>query len=286
MRKPFLDALAEEILLADGAMGTEIYSQGLAAYRCPWELNLSAPEQIRAIHQAYLAAGAKLIETNTFGANSISLSRHGLEKKMREINLRGAEIAHAASRGKAYAAGSVGPVGRKIASNSERYAVFFSQIEALRDGGVELIILETFSDLEEAEIACRAAREAARLPLVLQFSFHAMDSGAGPTPEKASKAAENWGVDVVGSNCNSGPEETLQCIKRMAGITSLKLSAMPSAGLPKVVEGRTCYPVSPGSMAEFARSLVQAGVSLIGGCCGTTPAMIQEMNQALRPFNS
>ena len=288
MRKPFLDALAEEILIADGAMGTEIYARDLPHGGCPPRLNLSAPAEVRSIHESYIEAGAKLIETNTFSANSISLVRYGLEKKMREINLRGAEIARAESRERAYVAGSVGPIGPSMAGSTDLYAAFASQIEALRDGGVELIILETFSDLEEAESACRAAREVAKLPLVMQFSFHSLrsDSGSGGlTPEEAAKAAESWGADVVGSNCNSGPEETLQCIKRMVGASSIRLSAMPSAGLPQSLEGRSCYPVSPATLAAFARDLAQAGVSLIGGCCGTTPAMIREMSRTLKPLN-
>ena len=283
MLKPFLDALAEEILLADGAMGTEIYARDLYHGACPSELNISAPVEVRAIHESYIEAGAGLIETNTFDANRISLARCGLEKKMREINLRGAEIAIAASRGRAYPAGSVGPIGRGKAGSSEVYAAFASQIEALKDGGVELIILETFSDLEEAEIACRAAREVARLPVVMQFSFHASNADPGPgiTPEGAAKAAERWGVDAVGSNCNSGPEETLQCVKRMARVSSLRLSAMPNAGLPRIADGRAVYPVPAQAMGTFAKRLVEMGASLIGGCCGTTPAMIRAMRRQI-----
>ena len=282
MLKPFLDALAQESILADGAMGTEIYARGLAHGGCPSELNLSAPAEARAIHEAYIEAGAKLIETNTFGANSFNLGRYGLEKKMREINLRGAEIARAASRERAYVAGSVGPIGRGTAGSSDLGAAFAPQIEALKDGGVELIILETFSDLEEADIACRAAREAAKLlPLVLQFPFHGLASGSGPTPEEAAKAAQRWCVDAVGSNCNSDPEETLQCVKRMASVSSIRLSAMPNAGLPRIADGRAVYPVSAEAMGMFASKLAQAGVSLIGGCCGTTPAMIREMKRQI-----
>lgn len=292
MKRPFLDALAEEILIADGAMGTEIQSRGIPNDQCYEELNLSAPELVRGIHESYLQAGAQAIETNTFGANAFRLAPYGLEKKVREINLRATEIAREASQGMAYVAGSVGPIGRETASedrisDSQLYDAFASQIAALRDGGVDLIILETFSDLDEAEVAYRAARAWTDLPVIVQFSFHflAQDGSGGPTPEEVIKTIGQWGADVVGTNCNGGPERTLECIERMARVSSMKLSAMPSAGLPEIVEGRTRYPASPETMATFTRRLVEAGVSLIGGCCGTTPAMIREMKRSLKPLN-
>lgn len=288
MQTPFLDALAEKILLSDGAMGTEIYSRGIPSHRCTSELNLSAPKLVREIHQSYLQAGAQIIETNTFGANALRLAPYGLEKKVREINLRGAEVAREASQGTAYVAGSVGPTGREMAqiNGSQVYDDFASQIDALRDGGVDLIILETFSDLKEAEIAYRAARAISNLPVVVQFSFHLLGSDglSGPTPEETMITIEQWGADVAGTNCNGGPEGTLQCIERMAKVSSMRLSAMPNAGLPEIVEGRTLYPASPEDMAKFARRMVQLGASLIGGCCGTTPAMIAEMRNSLQPL--
>ncbi len=283
MKNPFSEAVAERILLADGAMGTELYSRGIPLDRCYEELNLTCPQLVREIHQAYLEAGAEIIETNTFGANAIRLARYGLEKKAREINLRAAEIAREASQGEAYIAGSVGPAQRKIApspkiGDAQLYDAFACQVEALRDGGVELIVLETFSDLEEAGIAYRAARGVSNLPIIVQFPFH---SGGSLTPEETIKAAEEWGADATGSNC-SGPEETLECIQRMARVSSLRLSAMPSAGLPTISGGRATYPASLDDMACLARRLIELGVSLIGGCCGTTPAMIREMGRALR----
>jgi homocysteine S-methyltransferase len=283
MKKSFLDALGEKILLADGAMGTEIYARNLPHGGCLPRLNLSAPAEVRAIHESYIEAGALLIETNTFGANPISLARYGLEKEAREINLKGAAIARQVSQGRAYVAGSVGPVGRETASSSDIYAALALQIEALTDGRVDIVILETFSDLEESELGCRAARDVTELPLVLQFSFHALQSGTGPLPEEAAKRARDWGVDVVGANCGSGPEQTLETIQRMAKASSIRLSAMPSAGLPRIADGRAVYPVSAQAMAMFAKRLADAGASLIGGCCGTTPAMIRAMNQALQP---
>jgi len=280
MEKPFLAALAEGVLLADGAMGTEIYSRGIPMDRCYGELNLSAPELIGAIHASYIQAGAQVIETNTFGANPASLAAHGLEAKAREINLRGAEIARKASGGLAYVAGSVGPAACAGLSEPRRFAAYASQIEALRDGGVALLILETFSHLQEAGIAYRAARAVSRLPVVVQFSFHNPEL----TPGEATKAAGEWGADAVGTNCNS-PEETLEYMERATRVGSIRLSAMPCAGLPVINQGRAFYPTSPRDMAAWARRLVQAGISLIGGCCGTTPAMIKEMGSSLRPLN-
>lgn len=291
MKRPFLDALAEEVILCDGAMGTEIYSRGVPINHCVDELNLSAPKLVRQIHESYLQAGAQLIETNTFGANAFRLAPYGLKEKVREINLRGAKIAREASEGMAYVAGSVGPIGRETVPNSEisesqLYDAFATQIEALRDGGVELIILETFSNLEEAEIAHRAARATSNLPLIVQFSFHFFSEGRinrvkEPTPEETIKTIEKWGADVVGANCGTDPQGILECIERMAKVSSMRLSAMPSAGLPEIVEGRTLYPAPPDYLAIFARRLLQVGVSLIGGCCGTTPATIREIKSSL-----
>ncbi|MFQ5903988.1 MAG: homocysteine S-methyltransferase family protein [Candidatus Binatia bacterium] len=295
MQRPFLDALSEEVFLSDGAMGTEIYSRGIPINRCYEDLNLSAPKLVQEIHESYLQAGAQVIQTNTFGANAFRLAPYGLEEKVQEINLRGAKIARQASQGMSYVAGSVGPIGREMVptgeiSGSQVYDAFASQIEALRDGGTDLIIIETFSSLEEAEIAYRAARATSDLPVVVQFSFHLffgedrLNRFNGPTPEETIKTIEQWGADVVGANCGTDPRGILECIERMAKVSPMRLSAMPNAGLPEIVEGRILYPASPEYMATFARRLVQVGVSLIGGCCGTTPAMIRAMRNSLKPL--
>lgn len=291
MKISFLAALNDGVLLCDGAMGTEIYSRGIPLSRCYSELNLSQPELVRAIHESYLQAGAQLIETNTFGANAITLARYGLEKKVREINLSGARIAREASQRSAYIAGSVGPAAQERASGdglneAQLYDAFSTQIEALRDGGADLIILETFSDLQEAEVAYRAARSATDLPVVVQLSFHSLSAGHfRPTPEEAIRTGEQWGADVMGANCGDGPQGVLECMERMAKVSSKKLSAMPSAGLPSIKKGSAFYPILPGDMAVLARRLVQVRVSLIGGCCGTTPAMIRAMKRSLKPLN-
>lgn len=289
MEPSFLEAIQQRILLADGAIGTELYARGVFINRCYDEINLSDPKLIERIHLEYLKAGSEVIETNTFGANRLRLAAYGLEDRGAEINRRGAEIALGAAQGKAYVAGAVGPLGKPIKplgliDREEAARAFSEQISALAEGGVDLIILETFTNLDELEIAFRAARAACRLPVVAQMSFHYFGEGkfGGVTPAQAVRAMEEWGVDVAGSNCGNGPQGVLECVELMREASSVKLSAMPNAGLPEVVGGRTLYLATPEYMGEYARRLAQKGVSLIGGCCGTTPAQIKEMKSFLR----
>jgi len=283
MKQPFLEAIRERILLADGAMGTELYARGVFFNRC------FSPRLIAQIHQDYLKAGSDLIETNTFGANRLRLAAYGLEDKVAEINRRGVEIAREAAQGRAYVAGAVGPLGKSIKplgliDREEASRIFSEQIAVLVESGVDLLILETFSNLEELEVAFRAARALSNLPVVAQLSFHyyGEEKFAGVTPERAVRAMEDWGVDVAGTNCGNGPQGVLECIERMRSASTMKLSAMPNAGLPEVVGDRTLYLATPEYMGEYARRFAQNGVSLIGGCCGTTPAQIREMGSFLR----
>lgn len=289
MKPPFLEAIQERILLADGGIGTEIYARGVFFNRCYDEINLSDPRLIAEIHQDYLRAGADLIETNTFGANRLRLAAYGLEDKVADINRRGVEIALEAAQGRAYVAGAMGPLGKSLKplgliSKEDAGQAFEEQIEALIESGVDLLILETFSSLEELEIAFRAARALSDIPIVTQMSFHYFgeEKFSGVTPEQAVKAMESWGVDVGGTNCGNGPQGVLACVERMRAASSIKLSAMPNAGLPEMVGNRTLYLATPEYMGEYARRFAQQGISLIGGCCGTTPAQIKEMSSFLR----
>lgn len=287
--KPFLDTLINEGILADGAIGTEIYARGVFFNRCYDELNLSNPQLIKDIHNDYIKAGSGLIETNTFTSNRPALAAFGLESKVQDINRAGVKIAKEAAEGRAYIAGSVGPISwtKKDAGgmdSKEMRAVFCEQIEALSDGGVDAIILETFTHIEELHIAYQAAREVCKLPVVAQVSLKHLGEGEfeGLLPEYAAMAIDHWGADVIGVNCCDGPQGVFEAVKRMAEITDRPLSAMPNAGLPQMVQGRLLYLASPEYMAEYARRYAQAGVSLIGGCCGTTPAHVLEMKRFLK----
>lgn len=286
----FLSRLNSGAVLCDGAMGTLLYSKGIFINRCYDELNLSQPELIAGIHQDYAKAGADIVETNTFGANSFRLARHGLQDKVREINRCGAEIARQAVAGTAVlVAGSVGPIGARIEplgkiAREEVRASFAEQILALAEGGVDLLILETFGFVDELHQAVLAARDVApALPVVAQVTID--DDGNcldGSEPEHYGKRLQEFGADVIGCNCSVGPVAMLDALERVRCVTNLPLAAQPNAGMPRSVEGRNIYLCSPEYMASYARKFVAAGVALVGGCCGTTPEHIKSMKSALR----
>ncbi len=287
-------------VLCDGAMGTMLYERGVFIHRCYDELNLSQPDLIRAIHEEYLQAGAEIIETNTFGGNRFRLQRHGLQDKVHDVNVAGAKIARQAAdqiRDKqatqAYVAGAVGPIGVQIeplgkVSFEEARAAFAEQIQALAEGGVDLLVLETMTSLNEVHQAILAAREAApQLPILAMMTIDEEGNTLdGSSPEVAAQKLTEWGVDAVGCNCSAGPATILSAIERMRTATTLPLVAMPNAGMPRAVDGRNIYLCSPEYMASFARKFAQAGVQFVGGCCGTTPSHIRAMRSALRALDA
>jgi len=290
MATDLLSRLKQSPVLCDGAMGTLLYSKGIFINRCYDELNLSQPDLIRGLHHDYLQAGAEIIETNTFGANSVRLGRHSLADKVREINFSGARLAREAAKSfDVWVAGSVGPLGVRIeplgkTSFEEARTMFREQIAALLEGGADLIILETFGYLEEIHQALLAARDVnPKIPVVTQVTIdedgNCLD---GSTPEVFTPRLEEWGADVIGCNCSVGPVAMLEAVERMRDATSLPLAAQPNAGIPRSVEGRNIYLCSPEYMASYARKFVAAGVRLVGGCCGTTPDHIRVMKAALR----
>lgn len=295
MRHPFLERLERGPIVCDGAMGTMLYAKGVPFSRCFDELNLTQPALVQDVHRAYIAAGAEIIETNTFGANSYRLAAHGLESKVREINLRGAKAAREAREiagAPIFVAGSVGPIGRPLApigtvAPEEARAAFRQQIEGLLEGGVDLLVLETFSDVEEMRQAVLAAKEACDLPLVAQMSFNdEVETPGGTRPDDAATALEALGVDVVGANCCVGPAVTLTVLQRMRAATRCKLSVQPNAGYPSYAGGRFVYYASAVYFADYARQFAEAGASIIGSCCGTTPEHTAAMAAALRDMGT
>jgi methionine synthase / methylenetetrahydrofolate reductase(NADPH) len=290
MAADILARLKVSPILCDGAMGTLLYDKGIFINRSYDELNLSQPDLIRGIHHDYLQAGAEIIETNTFGANSFRLARHSLANKVREINLSGSRLAREAAKSfDVWVAGSVGPLGTRIeplgkTSFEEARAAFQEQITALAEGGVDLLILETFGYLEEIHQAILAARDVdPKMPIVAQVTIdedgNCLD---GSDPQTFAPKLAEWGADVIGCNCSVGPVAMLDAIERVRAVTSLPLSAQPNAGMPRSVEGRNIYLCSPEYMASYARKFVAAGVKIVGGCCGTTPDHIRVMKAALR----
>jgi methionine synthase / methylenetetrahydrofolate reductase(NADPH) len=279
------------IVVFDGAMGTMLYSKGVFINQCYDELNLRAPDLVRDIHKQYVAAGADVIETNSFGANRLKLTQHGLQEQTRELNVAAARLAREAAGDRALVAGAVGPLGVRLepygpTSKDEACAIFREQMEGLVAGGVDLFILETFGDLEEIEQAIRAARSVApEKPVVAQMTIGAdCLTPYGARPEDVVRVLEAWGADVIGLNCSVGPQTILDCIEKMAPQTRKKLSAQPNAGMPRDVGGRSMYMASPEYMATYARHLVQSGAKIIGGCCGTTPDHIHAMVEGIRPL--
>ena len=287
-------------MLCDGAMGTSLYARGIFINRCYDELNLSQPELVRNVHEEYLQAGAEIIETNTFGANALRLQRYGFADKVVEINRAGAEIARKAvnqradkQSGKAWVAGAIGPLGVHLeplgkTSLEEARAAYAEQIRGLAEGGVDMLLIETVSALNEAEQAILAARSVApELPVLVMVT---VDEDAicldGSSPETAAAKLTEWGADAIGCNCSVGPATVLTAIECMASATDLPLIAMPNAGMPRAVDGRNIYLCSPEYMASFARKLIKAGVQFVGGCCGTTPSHIRSMKSSLRAMGA
>src|SRR6266511_236328 len=285
----FLERLGRGPVLCDGAMGTLLYAKEVFINRCYDELNVSQPELVGAIHADYAKAGAEVLESNTFGANRYRLQRHGFEARVAEINRAGVKLARAAAGQGIFVAGSVGPLGARLEplgkiSRNEARAAFREQIEVLAEAGADLLMLETFGQLEELHQAILAARDAAPgLPIVAEVTIdedgNALD---GTDAETFGARLSDFGVNVVGCNCSVGPAAMLDTIERLRRVTSLPLAAQPNAGMPRNVEGRNLYLCSPEYMASYARKFVAAGVSLVGGCCGTTPEHIKAMKSALR----
>ncbi len=279
----FRDRLASRIIVADGAMATMLYSRGIFVNRCFDELNVSAPHLVRQVHSEYAAAGAEILESNTFGANRARLGAFGLADKLVAINEAGVRVAREAAEGRQFVAGAIGPLGVPIeplgpTSFAEARAMFREQAETLLAAGADLLMLETFGDLNELREAVTGAREAAGAVPVIVAQVTIDDFGqlpSGVSGETFAREMDAWPADVIGVNCSVGPKTTFEVIEVMARLTAKPLSAMPNAGLPTRVEGRNLYLCSPEYIAQYARRLLGVGVRIIGGCCGTTPEHIK-----------
>ncbi|HER63657.1 MAG TPA: bifunctional homocysteine S-methyltransferase/methylenetetrahydrofolate reductase [Desulfobacteraceae bacterium] len=292
MKPDFLEYLQNHVVLADGALGTYLYEKGVELGRNLDLLNLQAGELVFSAHEEYIRAGSQLIETNTFGANYFKLREGGVEDQVREINRAGAQIAAKAAGHQIYVAGSVGPTGVKFpldegdATAEDIGEAFREQITGLVEGGVDLIIVETFSNLEEIILAIRAAKTVApHLPLVAQMVFPARGMTVrGEDALACGRKMADAGADVVGTNCGRGIDAMVTAVKQMMPLAreGILLSAFPNAGLPEMVGHRMIYPAQPSYMATRAGEMIKCGVHLIGGCCGTSPAHIQEFRSSLK----
>ena len=286
----FNDRLKDAILIADGAMGSLLH-ETVGPQRCFDELNTNEPEAVFRVHQAYIEAGAQIIETNTFGANRFKLAPLGLGDEVQRLNSRGVKIAReardSASR-EVLMAGSMGPLGLGVQSRhpepEEIQEIFYEQALALEERGVDLYILETFAYIEELLIAIDAIRSFSGLPIVAQLTYSEEGTTFGDLrPADAAAQLKNKNVQVIGANCTLGPQALLPILQELAGVADVRVSGMPNAGFPKREGDRIVYPKSsPEYFALFAREAAAMGVRILGGCCGTTPAHIRAMADAVK----
>ena len=285
MDTSLLDHLHSSLLVADGASGTMLYARGVPMEVCFDEINRSQPDLIQRIHEEYVDAGARLIETNTFGANALSLSKYNLEREAETLNARGVEIARKAAGSRAYVSGAVGPargLPDEEYTEEDYRRVYRDQISAIAEGGADAVILETFLRLDELQGALAICRDVCDLPVICQLAvdqYGQTDDGFGVV--EAFDQLRAAGADVVGVNCRSGPKGLLDALAPVPLADNLVLSAFPNAGSPVYVDGRFIYEATPEYFATSALRLRDQGVRLIGGCCGTMPEHVRAMAQAL-----
>ncbi len=275
-----------EKLVFDGAMGTMLQENGLGVGECPEEWNISHPDVVRRIHQAYFDAGCDIVETNTFGGNRLKLSRFGMGERVAEFNRAAVQNARVSAGKDRYVAGSIGPTGEFIEpygtiTYEEIVSVFREQVVALAQGGAEIICIETMSDIKEAQAAIQAARENTDCVIFASMTFNRDKRGyrtmMGVDPAAAATALEEAGAHVIGSNCGAGPEQMVEILSEMAKECRAFLLAKPNAGLPVLEGTKTVYPETPSGLAQKMLPLLDIGTRVLGGCCGTTPAHLREI---------
>ena len=268
-----------------------LMASGLTVSECPEEWNVSHSEVVRGIHKAYFDAGCDIVETNSFGGNRLKLGRFGLADRARELNRKAAENARAAAPPSHYVAGSVGPTGEFIEpygalKYEELLDAFTEQARALEEGGADIICVETMADLNEARAGIEAAKTGTKCVVFASMTFSPDKRGyrtmMGVDPTTAARSLEEYGADVIGANCGTGPEDMAEILKEMAGATSRPLFAKPNAGLPTLEGDMTVYPETPDSMAAKMRPLLESGVKILGGCCGTAPDHLREIAKLVK----
>jgi len=275
--------LSRGILVLDGAWGTEMMKRGLVPGECPELWNLNRPDDIRAIARAYREAGADIILTNTFGGSYFKLEKAGVSSRIKEINKKGVELSREVSEDSLVFA-SIGPTGEFLRplgaiAEDEMVSCFSEQVKAFVEGNADGVIIETMTDLNEAKCALKAVKESSNLPVAVSMTFNKGERGyatmMGIKPEKAIRELEKAGADIVGANCGSGIENFVEIARIIRPVTTLPLWIKPNAGVPQLEEGKTVYRETPEEMVRFIPDLIKAGVSMVGGCCGTTPEHIR-----------
>ncbi|HED05630.1 MAG TPA: 5-methyltetrahydrofolate--homocysteine methyltransferase [Ignavibacteria bacterium] len=287
----FLEVLKSgKVLLCDGAMGTELQKRGLPSGACSEEYNISHPEIIKSIHKDYFDAGSDIVETNTFGANGARLKLHGYEDRVKEFCIAAASIARSVCPNDKFVAGSVGPTGELLEplgdlSEEEAYRIFTEQVEALEEGGVDVIFVETMMAAEEAVIATRAAKGNTSLPIIGSMTFELGKTGLrtmwGIDIKTEVEKYTEAGANVIGANCGKGFDEMTKIINEMRPLTKKPIIAQSNAGIPEWIHGMPVYTETPEVMAPKAEEILNAGVNILGGCCGTDPTHIKKMREIL-----
>ena len=290
--KGFLERLEEgEILVLDGATGTYLQEKGLEIGQAPETWNFSHPEVVRGMAAEYFAAGSDLVETNSFGGSRFRLRNAGLEDQVQEVNRLAANLARSAAPEGGFVLGSIGPTGELLvplgmAKPGDLYEAFAAQAKALSEGGVDGFCVETMMAIDEAVLAVRAARESTALPVVATVTFDEGPRGfataMGVTVPQAVESLLEAGAEVIGTNCGDGSERMVRIVREMRAVTDHPILAQPNAGIPVMMEGRTIYPETPEETANRSLDLVDAGASMVGGCCGSGPAHIAALAHALR----
>ncbi len=289
MKKIIEELLKDGPVITDGSWGTQLQKRGLGLNECPDSWNLTHPQKVLEVAQSYVSAGSRIILTNTFRSNRIALEGFGLEDRVTEINKAGVEISKRAAGEKSYVFASVGPSGKVLmtedVSEDELYEVFKEQVDAIKEAGADGIVIETMSDLAEAKIALRAAKETG-LPVIVSMAF---DSGKnkeftymGHPPEEAAEELTKAGADAIGANCGQGIDGFVNICKRLKASTTLPLWIKPNAGLPELQGNQTVYNTTAEEFAEYVTELLDSGADFIGGCCGTNPGFIKEISKIIK----
>jgi len=283
---------SSKVIILDGAMGTMLMARGLQAGEAPEKMNMQHPEVVAEIHREYIQAGSNIILTNTFGGNRFRLKRHGLDNQVREINLNAAKLARQVADefgDMVVVAGDIGPTGEMmkplgVLTFEDAKQAFAEQAVALSSGGVDVIWIETMSDINEVKAAVEGAKSVTTLPIVATMSFESRGrTMMGNTPEQLVELGKQYQLSAVGANCGKGPQELEAAIAKMRAVDpDVTLIAKANAGIPKLIEGNLVYDGTPEVMAEHAERVSQFGVHFIGACCGSSPEHIQAMVQVLR----
>jgi 5-methyltetrahydrofolate--homocysteine methyltransferase len=296
MRGKLTDTIKSgKILISDGAWGTILQEKGLKAGECPELWNITHPEEVQAIAENYIKAGADIVETNSFGGSRFKLEHFELADRVEELNETAARLSRKAAGDDRWVTGSIGPTGKMLitgdVTEEELYEAFKVQAIALEKGGADAVCIETMSDSDEARIAVKAAKENTKLEIICTFTFNAVGENdfytmMGITPAQAAEAAIAAGADIIGSNCGNGIKNMVRVVRLLRRADAeIPVMIQANAGLPMIENGKTVYPESPEQMSGLMPEIIRAGANIVGGCCGTTPAHIHAIKSAINNFN-